>query len=227
VICVPLELWVPGGTLPLDAAPEVWDAVEDATRLGVLVVLSAGNQPWPTALPSKLVDVTVYDSGALIVGRGDPTPDSDPKALVVPSMDADRPTHRRIDCHSWGRAAQALDPDGNSVGASGSSAATMLVGAAAALVQSAHLLVRPSRLPLNPETVREWLRTHGHLPKWPSGDLADADQIGIQPDIDDIARAKIFEDPWTDTPVQGDIDEIDDVAGKRPGPGGGPPSPRG
>jgi hypothetical protein len=226
IICVPLELVHDSGVWPLEAAPEIWEAVCDATQLGVLVVMSAGNSPWPNALPVELYDFTSNDSGSVIVGRGDPT--NDPIThLSIPSPLNDRPSHTRIDCHSWGLDASGLNLEGNSVGASGSSAATMIVGAAAALVQSTHLLVRSSSVPLNPDTLRSWLRTYGSMPSWPNGTHAGAKKIGIQPDIDDIARTQIFEDPWTDSPVQGDIDEIDESVDQRPGPGDAPPSPRG
>jgi subtilisin family serine protease len=178
VILIEQQTWVCGGPLgPLEGYPPWFDAIANATALGVVVVEAAGNGGQDLDAPScdGWFDRTERDSGAILVAAGQLG------SRVRMSFSS---FGSRVDLQGWGAGVVTsgygtlFDPGDvrqrYASGFSGTSAASAIVAGAAVAVQGA-LLARGTE-PLAPAALRALLVATGT----PQG---GADPIGPQPDV--------------------------------------------
>jgi serine protease len=172
-----------GRYLPMEYWDDNFDAIEAATRRGVIVIEAAGNG-------GENLDHRTYrgklsrgtrDSGAILVGAGAP-----PRAGFVDRARLDFSNHgSRVDVQGWGRKVATLDygdlqrcagADRHYTGEfSGTSSASPIVAGAALLVQS---WAKQQGRTLSPGEVRDLLRRTG-TPQ--AGDTSEP--IGPRPDL--------------------------------------------
>ena len=183
VIVVEQQGSVCGGSAygPVEGNLAVFDAISIATASGIAVVEAAGNGSVDLDAPAcaGLFDRSVRDSGAIIVGAGDPG------SRTRLSFS----THgSRVDLQGWGASVAtagygALFDPGDvrqryTGYFSGTSSATPIVAAAVAAVQGAR--VAHGMAPLTPEEIRDLLASTGSIQ--PQIDAA-ATPIGPLPNI--------------------------------------------
>lgn len=175
-------------SVPIEFFQANFDAVQTATANGLVVVAAAGNGGGDLDDPvyNSLFDRTVRDSGAILVGAGDPV-------THAPSCFTNYGD--RIDLQGWGGGVTTLGygtlfdgigpPDGPNgtgfpqqryvAGFSGTSSATPVVAGAAAAVQGA--VIAAGGDPLTSQQMRDVLRA-GATPQ-----AADARDIGPLPNL--------------------------------------------
>ena len=191
VLLIELQMTGPRGHfIPVELSDDIFDAIQAATRRGVVVVEAAGNG-------GEDLDRSVYrgklsrkgrDSGAIIVGAGGP-----PRDGFVDRARLDFSNYgSRVDVQGWGRKVATLDygdlqrcdsaddrryADRHYTGEfSGTSSASPIVAGAAVLLESWSKQQRGK--PLAPEVVRDLLRRTG-TPQAAAGQQ----NIGPRPDL--------------------------------------------
>jgi serine protease len=183
VIVIEQQNSVCGGSAfgPVEWYQPIFDAISTATALGVVVVEAAGNGAVDLDAPACAgqFDRSRRDSGAIIVGAGDPGS----RARLSFSTYG-----RRVDVQAWGGSVAtagygALFDPGDvrqryTADFSGTSSATPIVAAAVAAVQGA--LLAQGRSPLAPAEIRQLLASTGTAQ--PAADAA-ASPIGPLPNI--------------------------------------------
>lgn len=184
VILIEQQTWVcAGGAVgfgPVEWNPAVFDAIESATALGIVVVEAAGNGNVNLDSPEceGRFDRSVRDSGAIIVGAGEPATG---RRLGFSSYGS------RVDVQGWGNGVMtsgygdAFDPGDSrqryTRNFSGTSSASPVVAGAALSIQGA--VIAAGLPPLDPEELRSTLTQTG-TPQDP-WDLSGA--IGPLPDV--------------------------------------------
>ena len=178
VLLLEQQTWVCGGPLgPLEGYPPWFDAIATATAQGIVVVEPAGNGGADLDDPAcgGWFDRTQRDSGAILVGAGNP---ADHGRLGFSSYGS------RLDVQAWGSGVRTtgygdlFDPGDSrqryTAYFSGTSSASAIVAGAVASVQGA--LLAHGMAPLEPAEMRDLLVSTG-TPQ------SGADPIGPQPDI--------------------------------------------
>jgi hypothetical protein len=191
----------PASALPLEALWPEWLVLRKAWRAGVVVVEAAGNggKDFAQVTAPEVVDFTIYDSGAIMVGAATETL---PHARVNSSNYG-----RRVNCYAWGQGVATLSaqvvqqgygvapsysPDYRTDFKQTSSAAAIIAGTALSIqgMVSAKFGRR-----LTPKQMRNLLSDNllGTQPANPQ-----VDQIGVMPDLERIvARLGISgTSPW-------------------------------
>jgi len=178
VLLLEQQTWVCGGPLgPLEGYPLWFDAIANATAQGIIVVEAAGNGgvDLDSAACGGWFDRSVRDSGAIVVGSGNP---ADRSRLAHSAYGS------RLDVQGWGTGVVSagygdlFDPGDlrqrYTANFAGTSSASAIVAGAVASVQGA--LLAHSLAPLEPAEMRDLLVSTG-TPQ------SGADPIGPQPDI--------------------------------------------
>jgi len=177
VILLEQQTWVCGGPLgPVEWYPPWFDAIADATAQGIVVVEAGGNGGQDLDDPScgDWFDRSVRDSGAILVGAGDPSTHA---RLGFSSYGS------RMDVQGWGQWVTTtgygplFGPDVRqryTSHFSGTSSAAPIVAGAALAVQGARLA--RGQAPLDPLALRALLVSTG-TPQ------SGAGQIGPLPDL--------------------------------------------
>lgn len=178
VLLLEQQTWVCGGPLgPLEGYPLWFDAIANATAQGIIVVEAAGNGgvDLDSAACGGWFDRSVRDSGAIVVGSGDP---GDRSRLAHSAYGS------RLDVQGWGTGVVSagygdlFDPGDlrqrYTASFSGTSSASAIVAGAAASVQGA--VLAHGLPPLDPGEMRDLLVATG-TPQ------SGADLIGPLPDI--------------------------------------------
>ncbi|MDX2092640.1 MAG: S8 family peptidase [Kofleriaceae bacterium] len=172
-----------GRWVPVEYWDDAYDAINAATKRGVVVVEAAGNgaEDLDHSIYKGKFDRTKRDSGAIMVGAGGPARQgfTDRERLDFSNYGA------RVDVQGWGRKVATLDYGDlqNCAGAdrhytgefSGTSSASPIVAGAAVIVES---YAKERGGVLSPVEVRELLRSTG-TPQ--AGDTRE--QIGPRPDL--------------------------------------------
>jgi subtilisin family serine protease len=196
VLLIELHAGGPRGRfIAMEYWDDIFDAIEAATRRGVVVIEAAGNgaEDLDDGAYGGKFDRTKRDSGAILVGAGGP-----PRDGFVDRARLDFSNYgSRVDVQGWGRKVATLDygdlqrcddqaSHGGSASAgrdrhytgefSGTSSASPIVAGAAVLVES--YAKREGGAALPPEVVREILCKTG-TPQ--AGDTTEA--IGPRPDL--------------------------------------------
>lgn len=181
-------------TTPLGLGPTEWnqadfDAIQNATQLGVITVEAAGNGGVSLDNPALggAFNLSVRDSGALIVGA------TNGAALTRTSSSS---YGTRIDGNGWGALVTTAgygdlfngNGDPRQYYTSGfcctSSASPMVAAAVAAVLGAARAQLDPAEAAaIDYLALRQWLRAHGTAPANPN------EGIGLRPDLDQLLRA--------------------------------------
>lgn len=180
----------PVGWLPVEWWPAYYDAIVAAVRQGIIVVEPAGNG-------GRGIDdqLTMPDSGAIIVGAGNPAVECTVLGVAPARGRLGFSNHgARVDVQSHGACVWTTGAEGGAVDGgvppnrrytaffSGTSAAAAIVAGAAASLSS---IAEQAGTPLTPAQVRSVLTLTGT----PQDVSADSRRIGPQPDL----RAAIAE----------------------------------
>ena len=191
IILIEMQTWVCNGRYgPLELYPPIFDVVSSAVSAGITVVAAAGNGGVNLDDPSceGLFDRNVRDSGAIIVGAGDPE------------------TLRRLPFSSYGSRVDAQGYGQNVVTTGfgdlfgegdrrrsytdrmgGTSSAAAVVAGAVAVLQG--IVKADGRPPLKPKQVRRLLYRTG---SWPDGGERES-AIGPLPNLASAVSALGFE----------------------------------
>lgn len=171
------------GLVPVEIDPQVFEAIRSATSRGIIIVEPAANGFDDLDHPGYrgAFDVSLRDSGAIIVGGGKTPADPDDRA---PAEDSNYGS--RIDVQGWGRSVTTcgyghlfrMEGENNwyTDRFGGTSAAAAMVAGAAAVVES--ILKAHGRPPLPPAQLRQLLISTGTAQ---TGDTGK--HIGPRPDL--------------------------------------------
>jgi len=190
--------WQDDNNLPAEAVPVVWDAIDLATALGMIVIEAAGNgnvnlDGIPELNPGG---PAFKESRAIIVGGSHSALDATGVGhdrWVTPGPGSNFGS--RVDCYAYAEnvVTAGLTPNSASVlggtgpndtyrsDFGGTSAAAAIVAGAALVVQGMHKAVKGA--PLDPVALRTALSTFGT----PQGPGSAAQKIGVMPNLKKIA----------------------------------------
>ena len=171
VLLIEAQLNDQGVFLPVEVESDKFDAIEEATELGIVVVEAAGNGG------RNLDDIIIKDSGAILVGGGT---SSSPFKRVGGSNWSEK--NNRVHCFAWGENVLTLSNFGSNgvMTFDGTSSAASIIAGAAIIVQS--VAQHRFGVRLKPEQVRTLLQF---------GTASHKNEVGVMPNLRQILDVEI------------------------------------